>query len=296
MRDPKTEIQQTLPPPRWLLRSWGDARSSHLPLPKMNKETGLAPNSWGTQERNEVREPRGWHLPIHRTLNSLTWYLIFDVQTACSLCCKLLYSLTSSLPPWSSFFRVTEKKSYDPPRQHIKKQRHYFANKGPPSQSYGFSNSHVWMWELNHKENWVLKNWCFSTVLLEKTLESPLDCKKIQPVHSKGNQSWIFIGRTDAEAETPPDLKSWLIRKDPDAGKYWRQEEKGTTEDEMVGWHHWLNGHEFEYTPGDGDGQGGLAYCSPGGRQESDTTERLKWTDWTKTISPRLGVLNIPTK
>ena len=136
------------------------------------------------------------------------------------------------------------KKSYDQPRQHIKKQRHYFANKGPSSQSYGFSSSHVRMWQLDYKESWALKNWCFWTVVLEKTLESPLDCKEIQPVHPKWNQSWIFIGRTDAEAETPilsSDAKSRLIRKDPDAGKDWRREEKGMTEDEMVGWHHRLN-------------------------------------------------------
>ena len=124
------------------------------------------------------------------------------------------------------------------------------ANIGPSSQSYGFSSGHVWMWELAYKEGWALKNWCFWTVVLEKTLESPLDCKEIQPVHSKRNQSWIFIGRTDAEAEAlilwPPDVKNWLIWKDPDAGKDWRQEKKGKTEDEMVGWHHWLNGHEFE--------------------------------------------------
>ena len=135
------------------------------------------------------------------------------------------------------------------PRQHIKKQRHYFANKGPSSQSYGFSSSHIWMWELDYKESWALKNWCFWTVVLEKTLEGLLDCKKIQPVHPKENQSWMFIGRTDAEAETPilwpPDAKNWLIWKDPDAGKDWRPEEKGTTEHEMVGWHHWLHGHEF---------------------------------------------------
>ena len=122
------------------------------------------------------------------------------------------------------------------------------CQQGPSSQGYGFSSSHVWMWELDYKESWAPKNWCFWTVVLEKTLESPLDCKKIQPVHSKGDQSWIFIGRTDAEAETPilwpPDAKSWLIGKDPDAGKDWRQEEKGTTEDEMFGWHHW--GNEFE--------------------------------------------------
>ena len=126
------------------------------------------------------------------------------------------------LTPW--------KESYDQPRQHINKQRHYFANKGPSRQGYGFSSGHAWMWELDYKESWALKNWCFWSMVLEKTLESPLDCKEIQPVHPKGDQSWIFIGRTDAEAETPilwpPDANSWLIGKDPDAGRDWRQEEK----------------------------------------------------------------------
>ena len=138
------------------------------------------------------------------------------------------------------------KKSYQKPRQHVKKQRHYFADNGPPSQSYDFSNSHVWMWELDHNESWALKNCCFWTVVLEKTLESPLDCKEIQPVHSKGDQSWIFIGRTKAEAPIlwPPDVKNWLIGKDSGAGKDWGQEEKGTTEDEMVEWHHWRDGHK----------------------------------------------------
>ena len=139
------------------------------------------------------------------------------------------------------------KKSYDQPRQHIKKQRHYFANKGLSSQSYGFSRSHVWMWELDYKESWVLKNWCFWPLMLEKTLESPLDCEEIKPVHPKGNQSWIFIRRTDFQAETPilwpPDAKNWLIWKDSDSGKDWKWEEKGITEDKMVGWHHQLNGH-----------------------------------------------------
>ena len=160
------------------------------------------------------------------------------------------------LAPW--------KKSYDQLRQHIKKQRHYFANNGLSSQSYDFSSSHVWMWELDYKAE------CWSTdafELLDKTLESPLDCKEIQQVHPKGYHSWIFIGKTDAEAETPihwpPDVKSWLIRKDPDAGKDRRQERKGTTEDEMVGWHHWLNRQEFKPAPGDGEGQGSLAWCSP---------------------------------
>ena len=144
--------------------------------------------------------------------------------------------------------------------------------KVPTSQSYGFSSSHVWMWELDYKESWVLKNWSFWTVVLEKTLESPLDCKEIQPVHPKGDQSWVFIGRTDVEAETPilwpPDVKNWLIWKDPDSGKDWRQEEKGTTEGEIAQWHHRLNGHGFEKTLGVGDGQGGLACCSPWGRKE----------------------------
>ena len=137
-----------------------------------------------------------------------------------------------------------------PSWQHIKKQRHYFANKGPSDEGYGYSSGHVWMWELDCEESWALKNWCFWTVVLEKTLEHPLDCKEIQPVHPKGDQSWVFIGRTDAEAETPilvpPHAKSWLIGKDPDAGRDRGQEEKGTTEDEMAGWHHRLDGHEFE--------------------------------------------------
>ena len=125
------------------------------------------------------------------------------------------------------------------------------------------------MWELDYKENWAPKNWCFWTVVLEKSLESPLDCREFQPVHPKGNQSWIFIGRTDAEAEAPilwpPDVKNWFTGKDPDTGKDWRQEEMGMTEDEMVGWHDWLNGHEFEQAPGDGEGQGSLVCCSPWG-------------------------------
>ena len=165
----------------------------------------------------------------------------------------------------------------------ILKSRHYFVNKGPSSQGYGFSSGHVWMWELDCEERWVPKNWCFWTVVLEKTLESPLDCKEIQPVHSEGDQSWVFFGRTGAEAETPilwpPHAKSWLIGKDPDAGKDWGQKEKGTTEDEMVGWHHRLNGHGFGWTPGVGDGQGGLACCDSWGCKESDTTEPLKWTE-----------------
>ena len=173
------------------------------------------------------------------------------------------------------------KKSCDKPRQHIRKQRHYFADKGPSSQSYGFSSSHVWMWELDHREGWVQKNWCFWTVVLEKTLESPLVCKEIKPVNLKGNQSWIFIGKIDAEVEAlilwPPDAKNWLTGKDPDAGRDWGQEEKETTEDEIVGWHHQLDGHEFEQVPGVGDWQRSLAYCSLWGHQELDTTELLNW-------------------
>ena len=149
--------------------------------------------------------------------------------------------------------------------------------------SGGFSGSHVWLWALDHKESWAPKNWCFWTAVLEKTLESALDCKEIKPVRLKVNQSWIFIGRTDAEAETPilwpPDAKNWLIGKDPNAGKDWRREEKGTTEDEMVGWHHQFDGHEFEQALGVGDGQGSLVYCSLWGGKESDTTEQLNWTE-----------------
>ena len=198
------------------------------------------------------------------------------------------------LAPW--------KKIYDQPRQHIKKQRHFFINKGSSIQSCGFSSSHVWMWELDCEESWVLKNWCFWSAVLEKTLESPLDCKKIHLVHSKGDQSWVFIGRTDAEAETlilwAPDAKNGLIGKDPDAGKDWRQEEKGTTEDEMAGWHHRLDGHEFEWTLGVSDGQGGLACCDSWGRKELDTTEQLNWTElkaltghliWNKTLTSWLS-------
>ena len=168
------------------------------------------------------------------------------------------------------------------------------ASKGSDArQSYRFSSSHVWMRELDYKESWALKNWCFWTVVLEKTLSSPLDCKEIQPVHPKGDQSWIFIGRTDAEAETlilwPPDAKKWLTGKDPDAGKDWRREEKGMTKDEMVGWHHGLNGHEFEQAPGVGDGQGSLVFFSPWGCKESDVTERLNWTDYDNCYSKKFN-------
>ena len=172
------------------------------------------------------------------------------------------------LAPW--------KESYDKPRQYTKKQRHHFVNKGPHSQSYGFSSSHVWMWEFDHKEGWVLKNWCFWIAVLEKTLESPLDSKEIKPVNPKGNKPWITIGRTDAEAEAPivrsPDVKNRLTGKDPDAGKDWKQEEKRVSEDEMVGWHYWLNGQEFEHARGDSEGQESLVCGSPWVRKELDMT------------------------
>ena len=170
------------------------------------------------------------------------------------------------------------------------------------SQGSGFPSGHVWMWELDCEESWAPKNWCFWTVVLEKTLESPLDCKEIQPVHPKGDQSWVFIGSTDAKAETPilwpPHVKSWLYGKDPDAWRDWGQEEKWSTEDEMVGWHHWLDGHESGWTPGVGDVQGGLVYWDSWGRKESGTTERLNWTEaimtlviipqWSHWILPKL--------
>ena len=176
------------------------------------------------------------------------------------------------------------KKSYDQPRQHIEKQRHYFANKGPYSPSCGFSSSHVWIWELDYKESWAPKNWCFWTVVLEKPLENSSDCKEIKPVNTKGNQSWILIGRTDAETEAPilwpPDVNNWLTGKDPDAGNNWRQE-KGMTEDEMVGWHRWLDWHEFEQALGVGDGQESLAcYIESMGSAKS----RTKLSNWTTHI------------
>ena len=168
------------------------------------------------------------------------------------------------------------KKIHDKRRQHIKKQRHYFA-KGLSSQSYGLSSSHVQMWELDHKEGWAWKNWCFWTVVLEKTLESSLHCKEIKLGNSKGDQPWIFIGGVDAETPIfwPPDAKSWLIGRDADVGKDWRQEEKGTTEDEIVGWHYRLSGHESEQTLGAREGQRSLVHCSPWGHAESDMTEWL---------------------
>ena len=152
---------------------------------------------------------------------------------------------------------------------------HHFSDRGPYSQSSGFSCGHVWMCELDHKIGWVSKNWCFQIVVLEKTIESPLVCKEIKQVKPKGDQPWMSIGRTDAEAEAPilwpPDAKSQLIGKDPDTGKDWRQKEKGAAEDEMVKWHHWLSGHEFEQILGDSEGQGSLVCWNPSGHKESDT-------------------------
>ena len=182
------------------------------------------------------------------------------------------------LTPWE--------KSYDQPRQHIKKQRCYFANKGPSSQGYGFSSSHVWMWELDSKESWVLKNWCFWTVVLEKILESPLDCKEIQPVRPKGTQSWIFIGRTEAEAETPilcpPDVKSWLIWKDPDAGKKLKMGGEGDSR----GWDGWMasltqwtwvwvNSGSWWWT-----GRLGVLQSMGFQRVRHDWSTKLNWTEW----------------
>ena len=171
------------------------------------------------------------------------------------------------LAPW--------KKSSDETRQCIKKQRHHFADKGPCSQSYSFSSSQVQMWKLDYKEDWAQKNLCFWTVVLEKTLESHFNRKQIKPVNIKWNQPWIFIGRTDAEDEAPilwsPGGKSRIIGKVPDSGKDWGQE-KGVTEHDMIGWHHWLNGHEFELTLGNSEGQESLVCCSSWGHKESDMT------------------------
>ena len=168
------------------------------------------------------------------------------------------------------------------------------TDKCPSSQSCGFSRSHVWMWELDYKERWAVKSWCFRIAVL-KTLESPLDCKEIKPVHPKGNQSWIFIGRTDAEAEDPilwpPDAKNWLIGKDSDAGKDWRQEEKGTTEDEIGGWRHQHNGLEFEEAPWVVDGQGSLVCCSP--MVAMSQTRLSDWTELNSVLAESWGCITI---
>ena len=169
------------------------------------------------------------------------------------------------------------KKSYNKPRQNIKKQRHYLADKGLDSLSFSFSSSHVWIWGLDHKDGWKPKNWYFCDVVLEKTLESPFDCKEIKPISPKGNQSWIFIRRTDAEDEAPilwpPDVKSWLTGKDPNAGKDFEGRRRmGTEEDKMVGLYHQPNGHQLEQTLGNSQGRGSLACCNPWGHKESDMT------------------------
>ena len=178
-------------------------------------------------------------------MSPLSWvpHSLFDIQI----------SFTSQHKPWVSCYSHPQGSIYP-----------FLYNKGPHSQSCSFPSSHVQIWELDNKEGWVQKNWCFWTVGLEKTVESSLNSKEIKPVNPKGNQPWIFIGRAGPEAESPiwpPDGKSWLVGNDPDAEKDWRQEEKRVTEDEMVGWHHWLNGHEFGQIHGDGEGQGGLVCC-----------------------------------
>ena len=179
------------------------------------------------------------------------------------------------LTPW--------KISYDKSRYHIEKQRHYFAKKGLPSQGYGFSSRHVWMWKLDCEESWSPKNWCFWTVVLEKTLESPLECKEIQPglvkqISPRISLEVMMLTKAEIPVPWPPHVKSWLAGKNSDAGRDWGQKEKGTTEYEMPGWHHWLNGRESEWTPGVGDGQGGLVCCDSWGREELDTTQWLNWT------------------
>ena len=180
----------------------------------------------------------------------------------------------------------------------IKKQRHYFANKGPSSQGYDFSSVMYGCksWTIKKAEYWSIdafELWCWRRLLRVPWLQGK------QPINPRGNQSWIFIGRTDAEAEAPilwlPDAKNWLIGKDPDAGKDWRQKEKGTTEDKMVGWHYWSDGHEFEQAPGVGDGQGSLVCYSPWGHEESDMTVWLKWNEFIIDLFRKYGVWNIVT-
>ena len=229
-----------------------------------------------TRQYNICEDPIKDHIPVTMSNQGRDW----DPDTALRP-----HQWPVSFPPLQGrpFFpgtgyeTQTDSISYDKPRQRIKNQRHHFADKDPSSQSYGFSSSHVWTWELGHKEGWVLKNWCFQILVLEKTPESPLDSKEIKPVNSKGNQPWIFIGRTDAEVETPilwpPDATSRLIGKNLDAAKDWRQKEKEVAEDEMVGWHHQLNsGHEFEQTLGGSEGQGSPVCCSPWVHKTSDVT------------------------
>ena len=197
-----------------------------------------AGRDWGQEEKGTTEdEMAGWHHWLNA--HQFGWSPgVGDGQ--------------GGLACWDSWgckqSHMTEWLNWTELRQHIKKQKYYFSNKGLSIQGYGLSSSHVWMWDLDSKESWAPKNWCFWTVVLEKTLPSPLDSKEVWPVHSKGDQSWVFIGRTDVEAETPIfwplDAKSWLIWKDPDIGKDWERE-KGMTEDKMVGWHPWLDGRDF---------------------------------------------------
>ena len=235
-----------------------------------------------------IRKSENWCSNFILTQDCFGYLGLFVVyQISCGLLCG----------PWNLKTLAPWKESYDQPRQRNKKQRHYLSTEVRlvkvmvfPVVMYGC--------ELNYKESWAPKNWCLWTVL-EKTFESPLDCKEIQPVHPKGDQSWVFFERSDVEAETPilwpPDEKSWLIWKDPDAGKDWEQEEKGTTEDEMVGWHHQLDGHGFGLTLGVGDGQGHLACCGSWGHKESDTTEWLNWTElWSIFILELLALWKMP--
>ena len=199
----------------------------------------------------------------------------------CSFLCELAVSIRTSPPSWTSISPTpsypcrlsqgSELNSLSAIKQLSNSSLFYTWSK---ESKLWFSSSHAQMWEWDHKEGWALKNWCFWTVVWEKTLESPLDCKEIQPVHPKGNQSWIFTGRTDAETPIlwPPDAKSRLTEKDFDAGRDWRWKEKRGTEDEMVRQHHWLNGHEFEQTSGDSEGQKSLAWCSLWSHKELEAT------------------------
>ena len=220
---------------------------------------------WSTLKVEVTEEEKPWLITTHHPppVGGLLNVLSFN-----DLMCKMGITATNYFTMFCEDLRwsiLKWMKSYNNTRQSIKRQRHHFANKGLHRHSYGFSSKHVWMWEMDHLEGWVPKNCCFWTVVLEKTPESPLDCKEIKPVNSKGNQSWIFIGKMNAEAPIlwPPHLKSQLIGKDPDAGKDWEQEKKGTTEDEMVGWHIQLNGDEFEQTLGEFHGQRSLVVYSP---------------------------------
>ena len=180
--------------------------------------------------------------------------------------------------PWNKKMLASWKKSYDQPKQHINKQKHYFTNKGPPSQSYGFSSSHVWMWELDYKESWAPKNWCFWTVVLEKTLESPLDCKEIQPVHPKGNQSWIFFGRTDVEAETPVLWATWC-EEPTHLKRLWCWERlKAGGEGSNRGWDGWMAQWTWLWIGSGSWWWTGRPGSVHGGHKELDTTEQLNWT------------------